>query len=63
MASCEKCWNDACLRMRMTGKSQHECYYELLNERKDNPCSEKERAGQFWDEQKGIDKRFQNKQQ
>lgn len=58
MASCEKCWGDAYLRSRSTGKSQAECYYELLAERKDNPCTEKEQAGQWWDEEKQIDKRF-----
>jgi len=38
MAVCEKCWSDAYMRSRDTGKSQTECYYELLEERKDNPC-------------------------
>ena len=57
MAACEKCWGDAYMRMLATGKGQHECYFELLAERKDNPCSERERAGQFWDEEKQIDRR------
>ena len=38
MAVCEKCWEDAYLRAIATGKPQSECYYELLEERKDNPC-------------------------
>ena len=57
MASCEKCWGDAYMRSMATGRSQAECYHELLEERKDNPCSEQEQAGQFWDEEKKIDKR------
>ena len=57
MASCEKCWGDAYRRSLATGKSQAECYHDLLVERKDNPCTEREQAGQFWDEERQIDKR------
>jgi len=39
MAGCEKCWADAFRRSYGTSKSQTECYYELLEERKDNPCT------------------------
>ena len=60
MASCEKCWNDAYLQSFGTGKSQGEVYYEILEKRKNNPCSEKEQAGQFWDQEKQIDKRYDN---
>lgn len=35
---CEKCWSDAYIRSLGTGKSQYDCYLELLAERKDNPC-------------------------
>jgi len=35
---CEKCWSNAYTRAYGTGKSQYECYLELLEERKDNPC-------------------------
>ena len=42
---CEKCCADAYRRMLSTGKSQTACYLELLDERKDNPCSEKEQRG------------------
>jgi hypothetical protein len=59
MAGCEKCWADAYMRSRMTGKSQSECYRELLEERKDNPCSLQEQAGEYWDEEKQCDKRFE----
>ena len=57
MASCEKCWKDADLFTFMIGKSKAERYNELLKERENNPFTEKEQAGQFWDEEKGIDKR------
>ena len=57
MASCEKCWSDAYMRSYGTGKSQVECYHELLKERKEHPCTEKEQAGQYWDEERQIDTR------
>ncbi|MFA5409335.1 MAG: hypothetical protein WC343_11245 [Bacilli bacterium] len=57
MSSCEKCWGDAYLRSYCTGISQGEAYQELLVERRDNPCTEKEQAGQFWDEDQQIDTR------
>lgn len=50
MPACEKCWSDA-------GGSTAE-YYRLLDERKDNPCSPREQAGQFWDAIKRIDTRL-----
>lgn len=46
--------------MRMIGnstKGQAEHYHDLLEERKDNPCTPKEQAGQFWDEEKQCDSR------
>lgn len=57
MPACEKCWRDAYYRSRATGHSQSECYAKLLEERRDNPCSPKEQAGQFWDEERQCDKR------
>jgi len=57
MASCEKCWSDAFLRSYSTHKSQSVCYHELLEERKNNPCSPREQAGMFWDEEKQCDSR------
>jgi len=39
-------------------KAQYEHYNDLLKERKDNPCSQKEQAGQWWDEEKQIDSRI-----
>jgi len=57
MASCEKCWGDAFNRSYGSGKSQVECYHELLEERKNNPCTLEEQAGQWWDNDKQCDKR------
>ena len=47
--ACEKCWADAYMRMRETGRGQAECYRELLEERKDNPCTPEQELGQFSD--------------
>ena len=60
MSACEKCWGDAYLRSLYSGKSQGECYTELLEERSDNPCSPQEQAGQFWDDEKQCDRRMVN---
>lgn len=57
MSSCEKCWGDAYLRSRSSGKSQPDCYNDLLKEREGNPCSLKDQAGQWWDEEKQCDTR------
>lgn len=56
--SCEKCWDDAGIRAMETGKTKTECYNEITKERNDNPCTPKERAGQFWDEERQRDRRF-----
>jgi len=58
MATCEKCWEDAFTRAKCSHRSQTECYHELLEERKDNPCTPKQQAGQWWDEERQIDKRL-----
>lgn len=42
MAACEKCWTQAYNRMLVTGKSQTECYQELI---KLNNCTPEEQAG------------------
>lgn len=57
MACCEKCWSDAYFMSLATKKSQAECYTELLQKRKDNPCSPKEQAGEYWDEENQRDRR------
>jgi len=62
MPSCEKCWGDAYRReFNQPLKSQSEHYHDLLEERKDNPCSPKEQAGQFWDEEHQCDSRLSKK--
>jgi hypothetical protein len=47
MSCCEKCWQDAYMRMMANPeKSQAEHYSELLEERKNSPCSaEEQRKG------------------
>jgi hypothetical protein len=57
MAGCEKCWGDAFRESHFTGKDQYECYKKLLEERKDNPCTPQEQAGDYWDEEKQCDRR------
>lgn len=59
MASCEKCWGKAFRRSMETGKCQAECYHEILKEVDETGiiCTPKERAGQFWDEEKQLDTR------
>ena len=37
MPSCEKCWEDAC--------GNAEKYLQLIEERKDDPCTPEEQAG------------------
>ena len=52
MSACEKCWADAYVRMRLNpSKSQAEHYQDLLEERKDNPCSLEEQRGELLAEQ------------
>jgi len=58
VSSCEKCWSDAGREAYFNGSSQTEMYELLLKERIDHPCSPKEQAGQFWDEEKKCDSRF-----
>ena len=62
MASCEKCWWDA-WRLYRDGlfNTQYEAYKHLLKERENNPCTAKEQAGQFWDEEKQIDIRLERR--
>ncbi|HDZ77098.1 MAG TPA: hypothetical protein ENH41_03345 [Candidatus Omnitrophica bacterium] len=57
MSSCEKCWADAYSKMYGGYKNQSEAYKALLAERKDNPCTPKEQAGQWWDEKRQVDTR------
>ena len=60
MSACEKCWDDAFFRARTTGRSQPQCYLEILKENENNgvvSCTPEEQAGQFWDNIKCRDKR------
>jgi len=57
MTACEKCWGRAYARYRITGKSQAECYHDILKETKDNVCTPKEQAGSWWDEETQTDRR------
>lgn len=50
MSACEKCWADAYLRSRQSGKSQSECYRELLEERKGSPCTPEQQRGDVLEE-------------
>lgn len=54
---CEKCWIDARKRMLETGEATDLIYHRLLLERSDNPCSPKEQAGEWWDEELEKDTR------
>ena len=57
MPACEKCWKDAYLRAEATGRKQVDCYLELLEERESSPCSPREKAGKWWNEEKQKDSR------
>ena len=57
---CEKCWREAYLKSHYTGKSQYDCYLELLEKRKDKPCTPREQAGGWWNEEKQCDSRDLN---
>jgi len=53
--TCEKCWAEA---YRWGFVDQAEEYSRLVLERKDHPCSPREQAGQWWDEEKQRDSRL-----
>ena len=55
MSACEKCWEDSFLLAMARGISQVEAYEKLLNERKNKPCTPKEQAGQYWDDERQCD--------
>ncbi len=55
---CEKCWTDAYHRsVSDPTKPQVDHYHDLIEERKNNPCSPSEQAGDWWDEEKQCDSR------
>ena len=56
MPMCEKCWGDAWDGGHFGGcETQTDRYAQLLEERKDSPCSPEQQAGQFWDPTLGVD--------
>jgi hypothetical protein len=58
MSACEKCWGDAFMReMSEPTKIQAEHYADLVQERRENPCSPREQAGQWWCEMCMTDSR------
>jgi len=42
---CQKCWDDAHLRMINRGGTQTQHYCQLLTERKLHPCNKEEQVG------------------
>lgn len=54
---CEKCLADARKIMIGTGETERDAYLRLLLERADNPCSPREQAGEYWDDELRIDRR------
>ncbi len=56
--TCEKCWAEAYRMSIGNGKMQYLNYNVLLKERAAHPCTPQEQAGQFWDDEKQRDKRF-----
>jgi hypothetical protein len=47
MSVCEKCWRDAYVRsISNPSKSQAEHYNDLLDERKDHPCTPEQQKGE-----------------
>ena len=46
MSACEKCWADAFIRSRTNpSKAQVEHYKDLLDERREHPCTPEEQKG------------------
>lgn len=60
MPGCEKCWRAAQNRALGQGRSVAECYGEILEERAGKPCTDKEQAGEYWDEANQCDSRFRS---
>lgn len=55
---CERCWADAYMRlMAQPMKTQAQCYEELIEERRDTPCTPQEQAGSWWCELHQMDRR------
>lgn len=48
MSACERCWGDAFVRQLGMAMCQSTAYRQILEERKENPCTPREQAGQWW---------------
>lgn len=57
---CERCWADAYSPDGSPNGSQYDNYLHILKERKNHPCTPKQQAGQWWDEEKQRDTRIEN---
>ena len=51
---CEKCWGDAYMKSRLSGRDQVDIYRELIRERE---CTPKQQSGDYWDEENQCDGR------
>lgn len=60
MPSCEKCWSEASRRAMFLGGSVSDHYYRVMKEAEDSGivCTPREKAGQFWDEERQCDSRL-----
>jgi hypothetical protein len=61
MSACEKCWSEANSRSLLEGGSVSQHYQAILEERwkSGELCTPREQAGQWWDEERQRDSRFQ----
>jgi hypothetical protein len=65
MASCECCWDSANSKSFFSLRDIGDCYHEAMREHEERGCEctkdtregAKLRAGQFWDEERQLDKR------
>ena len=60
MDGCEKCWSEAGV-LYANGQGEYEskteAYHKVLELRELTPCTPKEQAGDWWDNEKQIDTR------
>ena len=58
MPACEKCCEDARQEAYYSDKSTADVYEEILADRSIHHCTLKEQAGQYWDESRQRDRRY-----
>lgn len=60
MASCEKCYSEARRRAMIEGGDVTMHYYRVMKETEDSGrvCTPREKAGQWWDEERQCDTRL-----